>query len=802
MKLLLIVLFSLTVSSNLFGQLDTIHWLPPMHARIDWGPQYLYLSTPETTPFAVNLRDGSGNLIMTVNISNAQPFRYDIGSSNATYTLVPESDLSQALKNRGIIIDGKKNFFAYFRAYSSNQAQATSLTCKGRAALGKTFRVGHLLQEADPSGTQRSNFVGIMAIEDSTEVAFSGFDANASFRKNGANVASSGTERITLQKGECVVFSQYLTTTATTQPPNGFMGGLIQSTKPIAVNVGSWCGSPVTSGDKDVGTDQIVPLENVGKEYILCKGNGSSALERPLIVAHFDNSQIYLNGSTSPAITLNAGQFYAVPTSAYSSSNNLYIRSSQKVYVYQMVGGAPAGSQNEFRTEGLIFVPPISCSIPNTIDNVFEPNSIGSFTFDGGVMITAMRDSLVTMSIDGVSVNLGTPQTVVGNNDFVTYRNLTLFSQNTKVSKASIKAQGAVQVAMYGQNNAASYASFYSGFSKNKEPNIVVKNIGNGVCPDTLVATGLFDGVQWSYEDSIIKFGKDTFLIISAPGRYIAEGYLGVCRRSETAADTIDINFNSPQFPFTTKQPACYGLSNGEIKFGTPTGGYAPYQFSIDNGQNFSKNNTFSNIKAGTYKLIARDSVGCYNRPLTFALGQPTILAVDIVPISSFNGVVKVGQTVRLEGKPNRKITTAAWLPHDAANCPNCLTYSNTPIQTTVITLTVTDSAGCQAQDTLTIYVQPNVFAPNAISPEAQNDNKAFTIFSKDNLPIHRLSIFDRWGEHIFEAKDIETNVVAQGWDGTFRGKRVDGGVYVFYAEVEVLPNKVIILQGDITVLY
>ena len=191
-----------------------------------------------------------------------------------------------------------------------------------------------------------------------------------------------------------------------------------------------------------------------------------------LFRSHFDNSQIYLHGSTSPAITLNAGQFYAVPTSAYSSSNNLYIRSSQKVYVYQMVGGAPAGSQNEFRTEGLIFVPPISCSIPNTIDNVFEPNSIGSFTFDGGVMITAMRDSLVTMSIDGVSVNLGTPQTVVGNNDFVTYRNLTLFSQNTKVSKASIKAQGAVQVAMYGQNNAASYASFYSGFSKNKEPKI------------------------------------------------------------------------------------------------------------------------------------------------------------------------------------------------------------------------------------------------------------------------------------------------------------------------------------------
>ena len=36
-----------------------------------------------------------------------------------------------------------------------------------------------------------------------------------------------------------------------------------------------------------------------------------------------------------------------------------------------------------------------------------------------------------------------------------------------------------------------------------------------------------------------------------------------------------------------------------------------------------------------------------------------------------------------------------------------------------------------------------------------------------------------------FEAKNIETNVLEQGWNGTFRGKRVQQGVYVFYAEVE-----------------
>ena len=771
-----------------------------MHARVEWGPQYLYLSTPETVAFPVHIRDGSGNLILTVNISSTQPYIYTVGSTNDTYSFVPENVLHTVLKNKGIVVDGEKKFYAYFRTHSNTKAQASDLTCKGRAALGKTFRIGHLLQQT--STDSRSNFVGILATDDSTEVTFSGFDPNTDFRKGGADVSSTGTEKILLNKGESVVFAQYLGVNAGTQPPNGFMGGLISSTKPVAINTGSWCGSPVTSGDKDTGIDQIVPVENVGKEYILCRGNGSSVLERPIIVAHFDNTQIFLNGSPTPIVTLNAGQYYVVLSSAFSVDNNLYIRSNQKIFVYQMIGGAPAGNQNELRTEGLIFVPPISCSIPNSIGNIIEPNAIGEMIFNGGVMITAMRDSQVTVLIDGVVANLGAAGTVPGNPDFVTYRNISLFKSTTKISNISVTAQGAVQVAMYGQNEPASYAAFYSGFSKSKEPNITLKNIGDGVCPDTLVSTGLYDGVQWMYEDSIVKFGKDTFLIISAPGRYIAEGYLGVCRRSETASDTLDIEFKSPAFPYSSKQPSCYGLSDGQIKFGTPSGGFAPYQFSIDNGISFSKNNTYNTVKAGTYKLIVRDSLGCYNRPLEFKMGQPTILTVDIVPTTAFTGVVKVGQVIKLEGKPNRKTITAVWLPKDVETCLNCLTASFAPIETTIITLTVADSAGCLARDTLTIYVQPNVFAPNVMNPDSKNGNQAFTVFSKDNLPMRRLAIFDRWGEHVFEAKDIETNVLEQGWDGTFRGQRVQQGVYVFYAEVEVLPGKTVILKGDVTVLY
>ena len=129
----------------LFGQLDTIHWLPPMHARDDWGPQFLYLSTPETDTFKVEIRDGAGNLVATATISNTQPYRYDIGQTANTLTLVTQNQLHQVVKGKGLVISGPKKFFAYYRVYASSGFHAGDLTCKGRAALGTTFRIGHLV---------------------------------------------------------------------------------------------------------------------------------------------------------------------------------------------------------------------------------------------------------------------------------------------------------------------------------------------------------------------------------------------------------------------------------------------------------------------------------------------------------------------------------------------------------------------------------------------------------------------------------------------------------------------------------
>ena len=780
------------------AQLDSIHWIPPMHARSEWGPQYLYISTPEAVAFPVTIRDGQGATVTTLMVSNTQPQRYSLGSSNDTYTLVPDNQLHIPLQDKGLVLVGPQKFYVNFRAHSSSQYQACDLTCKGRAALGTTFRIAHVIQGIS-SSPSRSSFIGVMAVEDSTVINLSGYDASVRFRIGGADTQSPGGVQIVLQAGEATVISQYIASSFIQQPPNGLIGSLLQSNKPIAVNVGSWTGAPVNDNANDVGIDQIVPFELVGEEYILCRGNGSEVLEIPIVVAHVNGTRVFLNGSTNPAAVLNAGQFFQVPTSQYTAAGNLYVQCSEPAFMYQMVGGTPSGDDQK-RTAGLIFVPPISCGIPNAVDNIYQPNQIGSVQYDGGLMVVAMKDSLVTLRIDGNIVPLGNPDPVQGNPDFVTYRRLTLFSANNPPETASIVAEGAVQVALFGRNGAAGFGGFYSGFSKTNKPTLGLQIIGDGVCPDTLLASGRFDGVQWYFADSLLQYGPDSMFVAYSPGLYTARGYLGVCRRTDFVEDQVVAEFNSPEFPFAFKEPSCFGFSDGEIIFGAPSGGLEPYQFSVDHGKTFSYLPAANGIRAGDYKLVVRDSTGCYNSPLELTVGEPDSLGVTLT-IAQIEEPVKVGVRVVLEARPSREVLLLAWEPGDTTTCGDCPRLTVRPLETSWYTVTVTDSEGCSASDRVQIVLEPNVFVPNVFAPASETGNHRFTIFSKENLPVNWLRVYDRWGSLLFERNNIVTNDLSDGWDGTCRGQDLLSGVFIFMAEIEYAPGRKLFLKGDVTLV-
>lgn len=93
---------------------------------------------------------------------------------------------------------------------------------------------------------------------------------------------------------------------------------------------------------------------------------------------------------------------------------------------------------------------------------------------------------------------------------------------------------------------------------------------------------------------------------------------------------------------------------------------------------------------------------------------------------------------------------------------------------------TVVSLLGCTYTDTVRIIAldeSPMVYAPNAFSPDGDGINDVFHIAGFGERDV-RLTIFNRWGEQLWQTQDIHT-----GWDGRYQGSVVKNDVYVYVLE-------------------
>ena len=455
----LALLFLLLSSAISFSQLSNKHWIPPIHSRDNSAisDQYIYMSTNETIPFQVTATDGNGTPYAgsPFTISAATPAFFTVGTGQPTKMFLNLSDVNTVVSGKGVILQGPKDFYVSFRMRHS--AHAETIISKGKPGIGTSFRLGCTINESQDN---RKNFVAsVMATENNTSVTLSNYNTGVIFSSGAGNITAD-TQTFTLNAGECIVFTGYSNVTANL---DGIIGGLITSDKPVAVNTGNALGG-ITNGRADLTLDQIVSATQIGTDYIFIEGNGSASMENPLIVAHEDNTAIFVNGSTTPVTTLNAGQYYLVPNSYYQGTNNsnIYVRSSKPVFAYQLLGGG-----SDTATSGLNFIPPLSCFFQNSV-NIPNVNQIGSNTYTTDLMMLTYSNA--TISINGVAVPTSQAQTVLGNTDWVSYR------VSNQSGNLNVTSTGPLAVGVFGfQGTAVGFAGYYSGFgSTPQDTNITV----------------------------------------------------------------------------------------------------------------------------------------------------------------------------------------------------------------------------------------------------------------------------------------------------------------------------------------
>lgn len=90
---------------------------------------------------------------------------------------------------------------------------------------------------------------------------------------------------------------------------------------------------------------------------------------------------------------------------------------------------------------------------------------------------------------------------------------------------------------------------------------------------------------------------------------------------------------------------------------------------------------------------------------------------------------------------------------------------------------------------------EPVVFAPNAFTPNNVGPNDSYFVVAGSFKTIN-LAIYNRWGEKLFETQDINV-----GWDGTYNGKPVSQGVFIYSLDYTSYDDTPYRQKGTITLL-
>jgi gliding motility-associated-like protein len=235
----------------------------------------------------------------------------------------------------------------------------------------------------------------------------------------------------------------------------------------------------------------------------------------------------------------------------------------------------------------------------------------------------------------------------------------------------------------------------------------------------------------------------------------------------------------------STVDAGCIGAGGSATVY--PYGGTSPYTYTWSNGQT---GQTDSLLTAGNYTCDIVDANGC-------AMTTTVVVASgsSLAPDAGVSTTITQGQTTQLTGTggPNY-----VWDPAASLSCSNCQNPLASPTVTTTYTLTVFDSLGCAATDTVTIFVDilcGDVFVPNAFSPN--NDGQNDVLFVRGNcIATMDFKVFNRWGEMVFHSTDP-----AIGWDGVWRGVLCENAVFTYVLTGTEVDGSEINLKGNVSLI-
>lgn len=138
------------------------------------------------------------------------------------------------------------------------------------------------------------------------------------------------------------------------------------------------------------------------------------------------------------------------------------------------------------------------------------------------------------------------------------------------------------------------------------------------------------------------------------------------------------------------------------------------------------------------------------------------------------------------------------WSPPNGLSCIDCLAPDAAPTETTRYSLSLSDENNCSwSGEVLVTVALPNLYVPNAFSPNGDGNNDTFAPVLNDGVAaIASFALYDRWGVQVFSMTDD-----IKSWDGFFQGEPAQQGIYVFSVEWIDLAGNIRNEMGEVLLL-
>jgi gliding motility-associated-like protein len=250
----------------------------------------------------------------------------------------------------------------------------------------------------------------------------------------------------------------------------------------------------------------------------------------------------------------------------------------------------------------------------------------------------------------------------------------------------------------------------------------------------------------------------------------------------------INLTLNITGFPTVNASSVSgtCGQPNGTVT-AISTGGSGNYSYTWSNGATGS---FISGLISGSYSVVATDQNGC------------TASAQVAVSSTSASGVSLIANDTLLEYGDSVTLqvlgaNTYLWAPPDGLSCTNCPSVIASPLASTIYQVTGVDSSGCGYLLNVKIEVEielNEIFVPDAFSPNSDGINDK--VFVRGSIKEFSFSVFNRWGEVVFRTQNQ-----SQGWDGSYRSKELDAGVFVYYLSGTDATGNSFNKKGNITLV-